>query len=163
MQLNGPEYTGPATDLSHHAGVGTISLLMVYPGGGIPQVQTLAPALGILRNYFEPLGASVVLYLRPTLFSQSLLQQMQNACGVPVSFSNAMSVGMTPLAGISDFQNEQTITSQMSADSQQQQVQRWKILETTQFQIFQIQQSVTANQSKTAGKALKAWDQYIRR
>lgn len=32
IQLFGPEFTGPATEISHKVGVGTISTILVYPG-----------------------------------------------------------------------------------------------------------------------------------
>lgn len=61
-----------------------------------------------------------------------------------------------------DFQNAQTIATQMQSDNQKQQMERWKILQDTQTQIFSIQQDVTANKAQTQDKAYKKWDEYIR-
>jgi len=60
------------------------------------------------------------------------------------------------------FQNAQTIYTQIQADNQKQAMQRWKILQDTQTKIFEIQQDVTANKAKTQDKAFQQWDQYIR-
>ena len=60
------------------------------------------------------------------------------------------------------FQNAQTIYSQIQADNQKQAMERWKILQDTQTKIFEIQQDVTANKAKTQDKAFQQWDQYIR-
>lgn len=61
-----------------------------------------------------------------------------------------------------DFNNAQTIATQMQADAQKQQMERWKILQDTQTKIFEIQQDVTANKAQTQDKAFKKWDEYIR-
>ena len=61
-----------------------------------------------------------------------------------------------------DFQNAQTIATQIQADAQKQQMERWKILQDTQTKIFEIQQDVTANKAQTQDKAYKKWDEYIR-
>ncbi len=146
-QITGPEFTGPATNLSHNSKLGSIGLLQVYPGAGTPQVKTLAPALKILKNYFGPLG-SVVLFLSPSLITASVLSELQAAAGVPVSISSEI--------------NAQAVATQMQADAQKQQLQRWKILQETQTKIFQIQQDVTVNKAKTADKVFQKMDAYIR-
>ena len=61
-----------------------------------------------------------------------------------------------------DFQNAQTIATQIQSDAQKQQMERWKILQDTQTKIFEIQQDVTANKAQTQDKAYKKWDEYIR-
>lgn len=61
-----------------------------------------------------------------------------------------------------DFQNAQTIYTQIQADNQKQQMERWKLLQDTQTKIFEIQQDVTANKAQTQDKAFKKWDEYIR-
>jgi len=61
-----------------------------------------------------------------------------------------------------DFQNAQTIYTQIQADNQKQQMERWKIAQDTQTKIFEIQQDVTANKAQTQDKAYKKWDEYIR-
>ena len=60
------------------------------------------------------------------------------------------------------FNNAQTIYTQIQADNQKQAMERWKILQDTQTKIFEIQQDVTANKAKTQDKAFQQWDQYIR-
>ena len=145
-QLIGPEFTQPATELSHKAGVGSISVLQVYAGTGVPNVQSLDPALGILRNYFS-IKALIVLYLDQHMISPALVQQLQETAGVPVTF------------GVDDSQTMQTM---LQGDAQQQQQERWKIQQDTQLKIFEIQQDVTQNKSKTSDNAYKSWDQYIR-
>ena len=56
-----------------------------------------------------------------------------------------------------DFQNAQTIYTQIQADNQKQQMERWKIAQDTQTKIFEIQQDVTANKAQTQDKAFKKW------
>lgn len=62
----------------------------------------------------------------------------------------------------SDAQQAQTIQTQIAADAQKQQMQRWKILQETQTKIFEIQQDVTVNKAKTQDKMSNQWDEYIR-
>ena len=62
----------------------------------------------------------------------------------------------------SDFQGALTIGTQIQADAQKQQMERWKILEDTQTKIFEIQQDVTVNKAKTQDKMYNKWDEYIR-
>ena len=147
IQIIGPEFTGPATSLAQNSKLGSIGLLLVYPGAGTPQVQTLVPALKILKSYLSPSG-SIVLYLSASLVSASLLSQLQSAAGVPVNFGSELP--------------DQTILTQMQGDAQKQQMERWKIMQDIQTKIFQIQQDVTSNKSKSADKAYKKWDEYIR-
>jgi hypothetical protein len=61
-----------------------------------------------------------------------------------------------------DFQNAMTISTQMQADAQKQQMERWKILQDTQTKIFEIQQDVTVNKARTQDKMYNKWDEYIR-
>ncbi len=76
-----------------------------------------------------------------------------------MGLSNAAS--MAQMAA-SDFQNAQTIYTQMQADAQKQEMSRWKILQDTQTKIFEIQQDVTVNKAKTQDKMFNKWDEYIR-
>ena len=78
-----------------------------------------------------------------------------------------MSLGLSNAASMaqmaaSDFQNAQTIYTQMQADAQKQEMSRWKILQDTQTKIFEIQQDVTVNKAKTQDKMFNKWDEYIR-
>ena len=63
---------------------------------------------------------------------------------------------------MSDFQQAQTIQTQIGADAQKQQMERWKILQDTQTKIFEVQQEVTVNKAKTQDKMFNKWDEYIR-
>ena len=63
---------------------------------------------------------------------------------------------------MSDYQQSQTIQTQIGADAQKQQMERWKILQDTQTKIFEIQQDVTVNKAKTQDKMFNKWDEYIR-
>lgn len=76
-----------------------------------------------------------------------------------MGLSNAAS--MAQMAA-NDFQNAQTIYTQMQADAQKQEMSRWKILQDTQTKIFEIQQDVTVNKAKTQDKMFNKWDEYIR-
>ena len=62
----------------------------------------------------------------------------------------------------SDQQQAQTIQTQIQADAQKQQAERWKILRETQTKVFEIQQDVTVNQAKAQDKAFNKWSDYIR-
>ena len=62
----------------------------------------------------------------------------------------------------SDYNQAQTIGTQMMADQQKQQMRRWQIQQDTQTKIFEIQQDVTVNKAKTQDKMFNKWDQYIR-
>lgn len=55
-----------------------------------------------------------------------------------------------------------TVQSQICADAQRQQMERWRIQQDTQTRIFEIQQDVTANRAKTQDKAFQTFDSYIR-
>jgi vacuolar-type H+-ATPase subunit H len=63
---------------------------------------------------------------------------------------------------MSDYQQAQTIQTQIASDAQKQQMERWKILHDTQTKIFEIQQDVTVNKAKTQDKMYNKWDEYIR-
>ena len=62
----------------------------------------------------------------------------------------------------SDYQQAQTIGTQMQADAQKQQMRRWQIMQDTQTKTFEIQQDVNVNKAKTSDKMFNKWDQYIR-
>ena len=61
-----------------------------------------------------------------------------------------------------DFQNAQTIYTQIQAQAQRQEMQRWQIATDTQTKIMEIQQETTVNRTKTQDKLFKKWDDYIR-
>ena len=73
--------------------------------------------------------------------------------------STAFSVGQMQLT---DYQNAQTISTQIAANAQKSEMERWKILQDTQTKCFEIQQDVTVNQAKTQDKMFNKWDEYIR-
>ena len=56
----------------------------------------------------------------------------------------------------------QTIQEQLQKDAQQQQGQRWNILQEIQTKIFEVQQDVTVNKARTADRAFDKMDGYIR-
>ena len=61
-----------------------------------------------------------------------------------------------------DMQQSQTIMTQIAADAQKQQMERWTIMQDVQTKMFEIGQDVTVNKAKTADKAFNAFDGYIR-
>ncbi|MGM9998212.1 MAG: hypothetical protein ACI38Q_02270 [Candidatus Bruticola sp.] len=78
------------------------------------------------------------------------------------SMFNATNTASMVQMQASDLQNAQTIYTQIQADAQKQQMQRWQILQDTQTKIFEIQQDVTVNRAKTQDKMFGKWDEYIR-
>ena len=62
----------------------------------------------------------------------------------------------------SDYNQAQTIGTQMMADQQKSQMRRWQIQQDTQTKIFEIQQDVTVNKAKTQDKMFNKWDEYIK-
>lgn len=81
--------------------------------------------------------------------------------GIGGGFGAANAASQQQLAA-SDQQQAQTIQTQIAADSQKNQAERFKILRETQTKIFEIQQDVTVNQAKTQDKAFNKWSDYIR-
>lgn len=73
--------------------------------------------------------------------------------------STAFSIGQMQM---SDYQQAQTISTQIAATAQKSEMERWKILQDTQTKIFEIQQEVTVNRAKTQDKLFNKWDDYIR-
>lgn len=63
---------------------------------------------------------------------------------------------------MTDYQQSQTIFTQISAEAQKQQMERWKIMQDTQTKIFEIQQEVTVNKAKVQDKMFNKWDDYIK-
>ncbi len=62
----------------------------------------------------------------------------------------------------SDFQQAQTIQTQMASDARKSQAKRWKIMTDTQTKIFEIINDTTVHKAKTADKMFDQWDKYIR-
>ena len=73
--------------------------------------------------------------------------------------STAFSVAQMKMT---DYQNAQTIQTQIAASAQKSEMERWKILQDTQTKCFEIQQDVSVNQAKTEDKMFGKWDEYIR-
>jgi hypothetical protein len=73
----------------------------------------------------------------------------------------ANAAAMTQLVQ-SDYQQAQTIGTQMMADNQKQEMRRWQILQDTQTKVFETQQDVNVNKAKAADKMFGKWDEYIR-
>lgn len=61
-----------------------------------------------------------------------------------------------------DAQQAQTKQTEMMADAQKHQAERWKILREVQTKIFEIQNEVTVNQAKVQDKMFNKWSDYIR-
>lgn len=62
----------------------------------------------------------------------------------------------------SDLDQSRTIYTQMAADAQKENANRWKILSDTQTKIFEIVSDVTVHKAKTHDKLFEQWDKYIR-
>lgn len=73
----------------------------------------------------------------------------------------ANAASMTQMVN-SDYQQAQTIGTEMMADNQKQQMRRWQIMQDTQTKIFEIQQDVTVNKAKTQDKMFNKWNDYIK-
>lgn len=55
-----------------------------------------------------------------------------------------------------------TVQTQMMADIQRQQMERWKILQDMQTRIYEIQQDVISNRARTLDRMHNTMDEYIR-
>lgn len=64
-------------------------------------------------------------------------------------------------SGLTGDSGTDTIGSQMAADAEKQERQRWETTQKTQGEILEIQQDVTVNKAKNADKNNKAWDDYV--
>ncbi|MFP4496709.1 MAG: hypothetical protein ACLFQV_00755 [Vulcanimicrobiota bacterium] len=73
----------------------------------------------------------------------------------------ANAAAMTQMAN-SDFNQAQTVQTQMMADNQKQQMRRWQIMQDTQTKIFEIQQDVTVHKAKTQDKMFNKWNEYVK-
>ncbi|MBQ7529008.1 hypothetical protein IJT10_03785 [bacterium] len=90
------------------------------------------------------------------LFGTGLIQAAQ-------SFSTNLTATATAAQmQASAMQSAQTIYTQVAADAQKEEMNRWKILQDTQTKIQEIQQDVTVNRAKTQDKMFGKWDEYIR-
>jgi hypothetical protein len=54
------------------------------------------------------------------------------------------------------------LQTQMAADIQRQQMERWRILQDVQTRIFEIQQDVTLNRARTQDRMFNTMNEYIR-
>lgn len=185
VQLTGPAFLQSALEIGKTIRIHSIRQLQVYPGTGTAELAYLPAALKHLRPYFGQ-GASVVLFFDPTLISSPLLSKMRAAVGVPVGVpapapqgpipipypatSSTSNTGgswilgvnsQTPSAmAITDFSTAATIATQIPADAQRQQMQRWRILQDTQTKIFAIQQAIALGPAQTA--AASKFTRYLR-
>lgn len=55
----------------------------------------------------------------------------------------------------------QTVQSQIAADAAKQEQERWKNLQNTQTNVFEIEQEVTTKKAQNADKSSKAWDEFV--
>ena len=58
--------------------------------------------------------------------------------------------------------NGQTIATQIAANQQKSEMERWKILQDTQEKVFETQQDITVQKAKEQDKMFGKWDEYVR-
>ena len=73
-----------------------------------------------------------------------------------------MSIASIGMMQMTDYQQSQTIATQIAATAQKSEMERWKILQDTQTKCFELQQDVTLNRAKVQDKLFNKWDDYIR-
>lgn len=165
VQISGPDYHRSAVEMSSNLSVKSISELHVVfgsagfgglggymsPIGGGSNMDSLVPAVEYLKNYFHPGGRIILPSFGAT---PSLIADLKAASGVEVVTGNGGTA--------QDQKQAQSIMSQISADAQKQAAERWKIMEDTQTKIFEIQNDVTVNKSKSSDKAGQRWGDYVR-
>ena len=75
------------------------------------------------------------------------------------SLTTIFSIGQMQMT---DYQNAQTISTQIASSAQKSEMERWKILQDTQTKVFEMQQEVTVNRAKSQDKLFNKWDEYIK-
>jgi len=61
-----------------------------------------------------------------------------------------------------DAMQTDQVQTQIQAERQKHEWNKWKIIQDTQTKIFEIQQDVTLNRAKTQDKIFGKWDEFIR-
>ncbi|HNU07255.1 MAG TPA: hypothetical protein PKO33_05760 [Pyrinomonadaceae bacterium] len=117
------------------------------------QLADLKGALVAFRNFLSPNARVEILSSAPIDAGvlASIGQQTQT------DVTNRVSA-----AGGSHLNSATQLQSEIQSEAQKQQMERWKILQDTQTKIFEIQQDITVNRSKTSDKLHQKWDQFIR-
>ncbi len=129
--------------------VGLLRILGFDPS----QLADLKGALVAFRNFISPNA-------RIEIWSSSPID-----AGVLASIGKQLQAEVTNrvvAAGGSHLNAATQFQSEMQAEAQKQQMERWKILQETQTKVFEIQRDITVNRSKTSEKLYQKWDQYIR-
>lgn len=155
IELRGPEFIKSAVELTQRISVNSLTNVYVY-NMTADCVKSLEGALQKLRAYFAKGG--VVVISTSQILPKSTKAVLQAASGVMVQISQAMlSMPSSNLPAA-----EGTTLNQMQTDAAAQQSERWKIMQKTQTNIFEITQDVTVNKLKTAEKQNKAFSGYVR-
>jgi hypothetical protein len=172
VQLSGPNFLARAQEIAHHLRPGTVGELRVRLGSISPESPNVKSAMVFMAKYLKP--GAVVHFIVPA--ARTPVPKPPTTVGgpaAPIALPAPLALGVS-LAQIflttaesfdmqtNDMQQAQTISTQIAADAQKQQMERWKILQDTQTRIFEIQQDVTVNKAQTQSRSYKAFDAYIR-
>jgi hypothetical protein len=174
VDIQAENYHQAAVEVAAKAAIGSIA--EVRARDFVPtKYSALESALGLLRRYIAPSGC-VTVYGDTQNVSDDDFHELSIVAGVPVMVPGqhvnmgGIFGGLLPSGASSsavgqmstDMQQAQTIFAQMQADSQQQQMERLKIMQDMQTQIFKAQQDVTTNRSTTNDRGYNKFDSYIR-
>lgn len=149
VQLAGPDFVQNAQNVAQKLQRGTVVELNVITGKLSPEAPPIKAAVQALKPYLTP-NASIH-FVTP-------LGWLGAGGGDSFGAGGSQTYVMNEV----DYQKAQTILTQMQADNQKQQMQRWQIQQDAQTRIFQIQQGVTQNRAQTQVRSYKKWDEYIR-
>jgi len=146
-------------------------------------------ALMIISNFNTPAWRHVLRAISPRIVHGMKVQHYEASNGTavvastpptpPTSDGAAIAAPPTGTLGIGGLANAaalqmqlttvqqaQSINTQIDPNAQEQQMERWKIMQDTQTKIFEITQDVTVSKARIASKALGrgdyiSWDDYI--
>jgi hypothetical protein len=168
VYLRGPNLVNSANEIIQGLNGGKISRLYISGIVG-KDVSEIHRALTLLRGHFNQ---NAIIYLSefPSISSEKI-KMIASASGVKVQPSGngaflGLGFGGANRATLmqmqtSDMQQAQNIFTQIGAEAQKSQVQRWKINSDLQMQIHEITAKVTVNKAKMADKAMNAIYAYI--
>lgn len=160
IELRGPEFIQSAVEITQRISVNTLTNIFVY-NMTADCVKSLEGALQKLRAYFVKGGAVII--TTSQILPKSAKAVLQGASGVMVQISHSMlSMPSSDLSQPDSPAANGTITGQMQTDAAAQKSERWKIMQKTQTNIFEITQDITVNKIKTAEKQNKVFSGYIR-
>jgi len=63
---------------------------------------------------------------------------------------------------VSDYQQAETVRTQVAANARKNDAKRWKLLQDTMTKMFEMQQETMAFKARTRDKISGKWDEYIR-